>query len=314
MNQVLKPRIYIGDIFYNFIEDEINILRVVKCKSTEKFVLKDGNSNLISLNRKELTDNYSRLENNSYFSFAVVKLPNGTKDIIVTIHRKSDIKLGINQVYTVCRQQFNDLFADQIKTNDINNFGVCVSRDTCPENLEFEDYLVCEGIDGKTDIISVYLDDTLDSILKYIDTKKYDDVLKNIYNSVNPYMTTGVCQTLKELLEYQDIMFDFYLGNGITRVPFEVIDNSLNIDQIKYIEHLNKHYLVEPLIVPYNYDMDLNKIERSHIRIIDTNNKIYVVSYLEGGYVNTYFKDKVKDKRDAICMMRYINSKSKHNE
>jgi hypothetical protein len=59
------------------------------------------------------------------------------------------------------------------------HLGMSISRDTCPPDSNFEDALACNGLElGET--IAVYLDESLDSVLKLIDTSKYDEILKYI--------------------------------------------------------------------------------------------------------------------------------------
>lgn len=309
-NAIDRSKIYKGDIFYQYINEEIYIARVIRCKSTEKFVLRGSDKREFSLTRKQISDEWSRLKNNAYVSFYIVKLAGDAKDVVVTVNRREDLDNGIAQPYAICRQQVSNLFNEILIKDNIYHLGMSVSRDTCPPDSKFEDAFACNGLEeGET--ISIYLDDTLESMLKLIKMDKYDAVLKGIYKDINHRITEGACESLKELLEYHDFMYDFYLGNGIARVPFEVINNSLDIEQILYLEHLNKHVLIEPMVVPYDIDMDLSKIERAHIRIIDINKNIYIISYLEGEYVNRYFKDNIKDKRDAVCMLKFTMQKNK---
>jgi hypothetical protein len=250
------------------------------------------------------------LKNNAYFSFYIAKLHGDAKDVVVTVHRKDDLDKGDVEPYVVCRQQVSNLFNEILIKDNFYHLGMSVSRDTCPPDSNFMDALACNGLEsGET--ISVYLDDTLDTILSLLDTTKYDNVLKGIYKDIDHNITEGACQSLWSLLDYYDIMYDFYLGNGIARVPFDIVDDTINIEQVLYLEHLNKHVLIEPMVVPYKYDLDLSKIERAHIRIIDSSMKVYVISYLEGEYVNRHFKDKIKDKRDAVCMLKYTMQKNK---
>lgn len=303
--------IYIGDIFYRYDEgkDEPTIIRICKAKNTNKFIAETEDGN-ISVTRNELIENYSRLKNDAYITFFVLELDKGAKDVAVTIHRRKDLDKNDNVPYAICRQQFENSFNSTVIVDDLYHIGLSMSKDTCPNDMNYTDLYICNGIkQGVT--ISAYIGDTLDIILHFIKTDKYDEVLKEIDDNANKLVVEGTCKSLRELLEYHDIMYDFLLGFDIVRVPFKVEDNKLTLEQIQYLEHITKHVFIDALVVPKDTDINLDEIQKSHIKIYDENEKVYIIAYLKGEYINNYYKNNFKDKRDAVMMLKYRNKATK---
>ena len=303
--------IYVGDIFYRYEDDkeEAEIIRICRAKNTNKFIADTHNGN-IPITRNELIENYTRLKNDAFLTFFVLKLDKGAKDVMVTMHRRKDLDENNNVPYALCRQQFENSFNSILIKDDMYHIGVSMSKDTCPNDVNYEDLFLCNGVDAGI-TVSTYIGDTLDTILHFIKTEKFDSILKEIDDNANKRIVEGTCRNLKELLEYHDFMYDYLLGFDITRVPFKVEDNKLTLEQIKYLEGLTKHIFIDTMIVPKDSDIDLEKIERSHIKICDEEQNIYIVLYIEGEYNNEYYRENFKDKRDIITQIKYMNKHKK---
>ena len=302
--------IYVGDIFYRYEDDkeEAEIIRICRAKNTNKFIAETQNGN-ITITRNELIENYTRLKNDAFLTFFVLKLDKGAKDIMVTMHRRKDLDENNNVPYALCGQQFENSFNSILIDDDMYHIGVSMSKDTCPNDVNYEDLFLCNGVDAGI-TVSTYIGDTLDTILHFIKTEKFDSILKEIDDNANKRLVEGTCRNLKELLEYHDFMYDYLLGFDITRVPFKVEDNKLTLEQIKYLEGLTKHIFIDTMVVPKDSDIDLEKIERSHIKICDEEQNIYIVLYIEGEYNNEYYRENFKDKRDIITQIKYMNKYS----
>ena len=303
--------IYVGDIFYRYEDDkeEAEIIRICRAKNTNKFIAETQNGN-ITITRNELIENYTRLKNDAFLTFFVLKLDKGAKDVMIAMHRRKDLDENNNVPYALCRQQFENSFNSILIKDDMYHIGVSMSKDTCPNDVNYEDLFLCNGVDAGI-TVSTYIGDTLDTILHFIKTEKFDSILKEIDDNANQSIVEGPCRNLKELLEYHDFMYDYLLGFDITRVPFKVEDNKLTLEQIKYLEGLTKHIFIDKMIVQKDSDIDLEKIERSHIKICDEEQNIYIVLYIEGEYNNEYYRENFKDKRDIITQIKYMNKNKK---
>ena len=306
--------IYVGDIFYRYEDDkeEATIIRICKAKNSNKFIAETENGN-ITITRNELIENYTRLKNDAFVTFFTLKLDKGAKDVLVTLHRRKDLDENNNVPYAVCRQQFENSFNSILINDNMYHLGVSMSKDTCPNDVNYEDLFLCNGVSDGI-IISTYIGDTLETILHFIKTEKFDSILEEIDNNVNKRLVEGTCRSLKELLEYHDFMYDYLLGFDIVRVPFKVENNKLETEQIKYLEDLTKHLFIDTMVVPKDSDIDLEKVERSHIKICDEEQNIYIVLYIEGQYNNEYYKKNFRDKRDIITQIKYMNKNRKSNQ
>ena len=303
--------IYVGDIFYRYEdnEEEATIIRICKAKNTNKFIAETQNGE-ITITRNELIENYTRLKNDAFITFFTLKLDKGAKDVLVAMHRRKDLDENNNVPYAVCRQQFENSFKSILIRDNVYHLGVSMSKDTCPNDVNYGDLFLCNGVsEGIT--VSTYKGDTLETILHFIKQEKFDSILREIDDNANKIIVEGTCRSLRELLEYHDFMYDYLLGFNITRVPFKVEDNKLELEQIKYLEALTKHTFIDTMVVPYDSDIDLEKIERSHIVISDEEQKLYIVIYIKGEYTNEYYRKYFTDKRDMITQIKYMNKAKK---
>ena len=306
--------IYVGDIFYRYEDEkeEATIIRICKAKNNNKYIAETENGN-ITITRNELIENYTRLKNDAFVTFFTLKLDKGAKDVLVTLHRRKDLDENNNVPYAVCRQQFENSFNSILINDNMYHLGVSMSKDTCPNDVNYEDLFLCNGVSDGI-IVSTYIGDTLETILHFIKTEKFDSILEEIDNNTNKRLVEGTCKSIRELLEYHDFMYDYLLGFDIVRVPFKVENNKLETEQIKYLEELTKHLFIDTMVVPKDSDIDLEKVERSHIKICDKDQNIYIVLYIEGQYNNEYYKKNFRDKRDIITQIKYMNKNRKSNQ
>ena len=223
--------IYVGDIFYRYEDDkeEATIIRICKAKNTNKFIAETENGN-ITITRNELIENYTRLKNDAFVTFFTLKLDKGAKDVLITLHRRKDLDENNNVPYAVCRQQFENSFNSILINDNMYHLGVSMSKDTCPNDVNYEDLFLCNGVSDGI-IVSTYIGDTLETILHFIKTEQFDSILEEIDNNTNKRLVEGTCRSLKELLEYHDFMYDYLLGFDIVRVPFKVENNKLETEQ-----------------------------------------------------------------------------------
>lgn len=302
---------YLGDKFYKYYEEEdtIEMLRLKKMKNENQYVLEDLNNTSMNvlMSKKDLEDNYTKLSPDGYITFSIVN-DNGINDVIVSLHRKQDLK-DTNTPFIICRQNalniFNQLGSVAHSTERMT-VGCSVNIDTCPADIEFISFLSCSNIVSST-IVAVYIDDTINDILNFIKTEKYDNTLSNLSHKLS--MTedieiTGTCNTLKELLEKNDFMWDFRYAFDITKVSYKInIKNPLSQQEILELENIFKHKVSDLYIFKYTREIDFKKIKKSYKLIEDTDNNLFVIAYIEGEWVNESY-ERLVGNDDLLTQMK----------
>lgn len=310
----MKP-IYLGDKFYKYIEelDKIEIVRIIKMKNTETFIIeKEETKQKYKISKEKLLTEFTRLKPDGYISFAIANLQDNVKDVIVALYRRKDLDEGIQLPYAACRQNIFDLFSNQIKRDNYNQnitfIGVSMSVDTVPENVPYELIVACNGL-SENYMIATYIDDTLDILLSMVRESKYDLVLQTLANNVTDPNVQGSCTTLRQLLTENNFMYDFYRAFNIIKLPMEIeiIEETSEIipEQRMIIEDELKVQMFRTYILKYDKEINLNKIEREYILLSDKNNNLYVLAYDKGEYLNRAYQQDIKDKRDILTMLKY---------
>lgn len=302
-------KIFLGDKFYRYIEetDKVEIIRICKIKNENSFTYITDNGTKCNITKTELLNDYTRLKADATLAFTIVNLQGDMKDVIVAMYKTKDLEDGNNLPYAVCRQNIFDLFTNQVQKGKTMYFGVSVSVDTIPEDIPFEMTLACNGIayDNK---VSVYIDDTLETILSFVNTSKFDAVLNNLYTKINKNEIKGYCNSLKQLLVENDFIYDFLRAFDIHRVDFELEtqeNDELDVNQRIIIEEMLKVEMFRTYVLEYSKEVNLKEIKRSYILVSDKNKKLYIVGYDKGEYINRAYAQNIKDKRDAVAMLRY---------
>lgn len=303
-------RIYLGDKFYKYIEkeDRVEIIRIIKIKNEDSFVAMSENNETLRFNKENLLKEYTKIKGDGMLAFNLVDLDADAKDVIVALYRNGDLESGDTLPYCCCRQNIVDLFSNIIKTeNDTHMYvGMSVSKDTIPEDTPYEITLACNGISYSI-MVTIYMDDTLDEILNMVKTDKFDMGLFKLYNSIDRNKVIGYYKSLKELLQGCNFMYDFYKAFNIYEVPFKVSingDYSLPIEQHRYLEDEIRVEMFRTYVMEYSKEIDLKKVERNYIMVIDIEMKAYIIAYDRGEYINRKYQSLIKDKREAITMLK----------
>lgn len=304
-----------GQKYYKYIDGNLYSIRLGRLKNN-KFsarVLTSKNSNeFIQVSEEELKDDYILLNPDGYITFCIVKLYGEIEDVIVTLHRNQDMFENALP-YAVCRQSVSDIFTQTIiKTPEIMYVGCSVSQDTCPEGVDFRAMTSCNEMESM-DAAAVYMDDTLDTILSFINVKKYNNVLtKSTISSIKSYedmknMTIaaraegrflalppkpyGYENELKDLLIHNDFMYDFYKAFGINIIPYPIDNkafklsednyeaNSIALQKIRYIEDIIRHDILAIYVTAFNKTINLKEIKRNYMLAIDSNDKLWIIAY-----------------------------------
>lgn len=304
-------KIYLGDKFYKYIKDtdSVEIVRIVKMKNTESFIIEDEKTKeKFKISKSKLTSEFTRLKPDGYISFAIALLQDNLKDVIVSLYRRKDLDEGITLPYAACRQNIFDLFTNQIKKDNLTYIGISMSVDTVPEDTPYEILLACNGI-ADNYMVATYIDDTLDILLSMVRESKFDIVLQTLANNVSDSNVVGSCTTMRQLLTENNFMYDFYKGFNIIKMPLdiEIIEETNEIApyQREILEDELKVEMFKTYILEYDKEIDLKKIEREFVLLSDKNDKLFVLAYDKGKYINRYYQQNIKDKRDVITMLKY---------
>lgn len=303
----MAQRSFLGTKFYRYIEDDkIEIIRVYKSNEVDVSVYDTSNEdNKFKLSLKELEDKYVRLNPHAIINFCIAKVGNNLDDVIVAMHKYSDITSNEPTPYAVCRQNITDVFANQIKISDKMYVGCCMSLYTCPQDVDYRMMIACNGITKSVSVYS-YLDDSLDDILRFVKLKDYNRALESLFEdhikyeaSKNPVINSlknrilnqdhydGYCKTLKLLLEENNFMYDFYQAFNIIPIDKEVIidkeTSTTTADVIDIIENIYNINITSSLCIKYGYDIDLDNIDNDHVLILDSTDNLYVLAYTASG-------------------------------
>lgn len=283
--------IQIGDKFYKSNGDEYSVIRVVRMKNTETCVIKDEENKLYSIKKKTLMDDYKRIKPDGYITFTVVKVGDG-KDVIVSLNRTREIEKGVDIPYAVCRQNIYDVFTNNLlkegpqSTTEAKYVGVSVSVETIPADVPFQITLACDGVDYAR-MVSVYLDDKLEDILRFVKPDRFDTALRYLKeNSVNSGFV-GYCDSLKDLLFNNQFMIDFYSAFNILQVPCTIIyddsvngvDVQMNIEQAMWVSDIMRKTMVNPILIKYSKEIRVDLIQRDYTLISDSLGDIYIMVY-----------------------------------
>lgn len=272
-----------GTKYYRYVNDQLIRIRLLKVKNDNCYVV-ESNGYKFNMTKTEFRT-YEKLKPDGYVAFSIAQLEGGVKDVITAFYRKQDIASREQEAFAVCRMNIYDLFTNAINQDkEIIYIGCSANRDNCPQNVDFKIMLACNGIE-KMDMVAVYIEDSLDDILKLVNTVAYDDVLYTLEKGYVKSKTKGACSSLKQLLEQNHFIDDVYYGFKEMRVQFKYIAEVAS-ELIHAIEDQIKHRMLNAVWIKFDRDIDLTKIEGKYIIVRDTEDDLYIVSYDEGEYVN----------------------------
>lgn len=280
-------KLYTGLKLFKFQEgkDAPDIIRVRDIYNDKKQIeYIDHNGNRKKMTFKE-AKSYKILAPDGLLIFATANVHDDI-DVIVTLTQfpKSDIKMKTSEgePYMISRQLAVDPFSMMADSDNIS-YGVSISTETCPANMDFEWFFDFNTMGYKKNV-AVYIDDTIDIILSLIDTEKFDNVLIALHDKYSS-MFKGFCRSIKQLLEDNAFMYDFRRCFGIIELPFTIDDS------VDYLSDLNAQYLgknhlnatiLETYIVRYSKEINTNEFKRDFVLVTsaeDGYDKVFIVGY-----------------------------------
>jgi hypothetical protein len=301
----------IGCKYYKFINDELNIIRLKRIKNSETVIIIDEtNKEERKISTTELKE-YTKLIPNGYISASKVALDGNMTDIIVSLHRKKDLDLNDNVPYAVCRQNIFDIFTEQVKKkgDEASYVGVSINKDTCPPNVDYRITLACNDV-IEIYTFAVYLSDTFEDIMQFIPELRLNPTLLEMFEKINADERSagkirGYCKSIRQLLKENNFMYDFLSAFNIHQVGFKISYNTENSalipEQAFKLEGLIKKEMIATCVIPFDFDINMKEIKREHIMVSDADEKIYIIAYDAGEYVNREY-DAMEDKRDVTLM------------
>ena len=298
----------IGQRYFKFLDDDtLETLRIIgyKNKNTVKVLHEKTNEVFITdISFFEERD-YNKLNADASLVISIVELQNNLEDIICALYTRDTLTSGsMDSVpYCVCRQNITDLFSNQIKNKKINGkdyVGCCVSKDTCPANVDYTIMMTCNGIKSYQNIV-LYINDKFEDIMRLIKTKEFDITLENIFNSHMKYIKEtqgeliyiankdkskyyGYCKSLEDLLRDNNFMYDFRQAFNITPVNLDLSDiegKSMSKELNTIVESIVLKRIDRSLVVKYDKDIDLTKLKDKYVMISDYVDDIYLIVFTE---------------------------------
>lgn len=294
-----------GIKFFRYNEnEELEFIRVNRIRETSNDIgFKNSKGKQEYINFDKLTSDYNMLSPDGYVVFLNVELQNGFHDVIVTFKNSNNIRENNGLPDVICRQMVSDIFTNMTKdpNSDEMMIGISISQDTCPAGMDFNMFFACSKIIN-SEFIAVYLDDTLDDILRclYTSIGKYNATLNKLKDGLDAVKRTsvpgmpkfiGYVDNLKDLLTTNNFMADLRRSYQIVEVPFE-------IKEAESLDDLNTVFLEKELgfnisatyLVKYTREINLNSIKRKYVLIsskTDNFSNVYIVGLdkIDGPYV-----------------------------
>ena len=284
----------LGTKYQTYIDDELIILRLINIKSEDKFTMIDKDGNRISMNKEELSK-CVKLDADALLCLMTTTEDEGIRDVYACVHRVEDMRNGKKDPVIILRQNIYSSSKNAFNAGMDIYVGECLSNPKFDNDEQFKSLLGFKDINDKLSV-ALYVDDKFKDIKQFItghNAKKFDDVLREIKSSNKNNMIKGYCDTLQQLFEENNFMFNFRYIFNIAQVdfPIELGDNTdkdgaitLNSKQIKRIEDILRYHIANVKVLKYDKDIDVSKIvDKTHIMISDKTENIYLVSYIVSG-------------------------------
>lgn len=277
---------YNGLKLYKAINDnEVEVIRVIRRKSDKVMIAQmDGEPDTRREYSVEEIKEYRPLNPHGVFIIAIVQVGkhNALEDVVAMIGRASE-----NTDYAMCRQNIVNPYYQSL--SGIKRFGVALSRDNCPSYVSYDD---AKGFDKliKSYNISIYRDDTIDSILD-IASSAEAAANKILLDTKQKFKKNDdFCSSLKELFERHSFWDMFDSMFEITSMPGLVMTDDigregLSLTQLYFLQDKISHYMLEVEVITYWYDLDFSKIITDFMLIRDDSGSVYVVQYQKGEFI-----------------------------
>lgn len=327
-------KFFINTRFYKYVEDTIIELKVLKFYNADKCKCKitkgpDAGKE-INIPVKTLQEDYTKLSNDGIIIFNVVKINDTLDDIMVTVFRSEDLVKGVNIPNVVCRQCVLDLFAKMMDPNKGDYVGLSISKETCPADIEFENFLACEAV-KQSIVLSYYIGEPLKEILSMFKHDDFDNTLRCLFIShcdgllkTNPAMAdyfrrkgeaNGYVQTLDELLILNNFEYDLYRTFNIIPTTLSAehfSDGVLSKVAEEVLSEVLRTKIYKSLVVKYDKDIDLEAIDKKYCLVSDNDGTVYVVAYFVNGTYYSKLDDDNEQNIEKLVALMGTSKSLKH--
>ena len=281
----------LGTKYQTYIDDELVVLRLVNIKSENKFTMVDREGNKLSMTKEEL-DKCIKLDSDALLCLMTTTLDEDVRDVYACVHRTDDMRNGVKEPVMILRQNIYSSSKNAFNAGMDIYVGECLANPKFDNDEQFKSLLEFNTIDD-TLSVALYVDDKFKDIKQFItghNARKFDEVLRTIKFNNTQSMLKGYCETLDQLFEENNFMFNYRMIFNIAQVDFPIeLDNNtdkdgvitLNSKQISRLEDLLRAYITDVKVLKYDKDIDISKIvSKTHIMISDETENIYLVSYI----------------------------------
>lgn len=293
--------IYRGSIYFRRVNGEIEIIRINRDKGNEYSVIAENGEH--QKLRKEDLKLYTLLRPDAMVCINEISLRGDFKDILVTVHHKNN-KSNIPNV--VCRQNIMDVFSNNYIRDDKTYIGVSVSDKTCPVEYDIKSFLECDKIINN-DIIATYRNDTLNIILSFINTSKYNRVFDELKSNTKDEVIYGLSDSLHSLLEVNDFMFDYYSIFNIFKVDYDLNINVVDEKEvIGIISNITKENIIHiDRIAEYDYTINIDNMIRDNVITLFTNSGLYLIAYTTEDIADREYDKVYYDTKNIMNKYKY---------
>lgn len=343
-------KIHVGTIFYKVVfdpetelMDKVEYYRLTKLNN-DKYSLKDEKGETKTYTDKELNSlGFKAILPDGIMLTSIINT-GGHNDVITELFRMKDLaeseiteeeKVVGTKIPrgAICRQKVNDIFS-QIIDPDTPYYGLSISEETCPANVNYTAIMACDQINEKsTFIMSVYKEDTLDTLMGRIPKKymnMYDEVLMTSYIDhakdvsanlggsskvfdivMSSDSHEGYVKTYRRLLETNNFMFNFYAAFDVIPVNLD-LENKDHYDftEVSVLDDFSR-VLCKNIIRAYarKYVHHISARTNNYFYIMDNNDNLYVVLFKEGGEYHIPVEEEM-DSSEIAIMAKAMGSKS----
>ena len=331
-NIIINPRFF-KYLDLDDLEHSLEVIKILKYQNTEilKYeVMKGpntGNKGKISI--KDLIDEYAMLEYDGIISICIAKLQ-ALDDVMVILMRKKDLEAGISMPWAICRQCISDIFSYAYCKTGLDYFGLSISQNSCPANVDFSNFLGCNKIESNVSI-AYYIGETLDDILSMVKTDIYDDALGVLFrdrclvraenirfiydNNLKKERIDGYCKTLKELLRINNFEYDLLTSYNIIPINIDLSESNgdggcLDSISTRILSELLCKNIKATIVLKYDKDIDLDNLEHEYQLVSDSNNVVYVIAYTYSGTYHIPVESVESDENIALLNNAVPGSKS----